>query len=60
MSALPTWLAVVIGWEAFIVLFDVRGLSADQARDTLTGVAITLVDAALAQAGTGTDRDSPN
>jgi AcrR family transcriptional regulator len=53
-------LSVVIGWEAFIVLFDVRGLSADQARETLTGAAITLVDAALAQAGTGTDRDSPN
>jgi AcrR family transcriptional regulator len=53
-------LSVVIGWEAFIVLFDVRGLSADQARETLTGAAITLVDAALAQAGTGTDKDSPN
>ena len=53
-------LSVVIGWEAFIVLFDVRGLSADQARETLTGAAITLVDAALAQAGTGTDSDSPN
>jgi hypothetical protein len=53
-------LSVVIGWEAFIVLFDVRGLSADQARETLTGAAVTLVDAALAQAGAGTDRDSPN
>ena len=53
-------LSVVIGWEAFIVLFDVRGLSADQARETLTGAAIALVDAALAQAGAGTDRDSPN
>ena len=62
-------LAVVIGWEAFVVLFDVRGLSVDQARETITGAAITLVDAALAQAGTGgagagtgagTDRDSPN
>ena len=56
-------LAVVIGWEAFVVLFDVRGLSADQARETLTGAALTLVDAALAQSGTdsaGTDSDSPN
>ena len=53
-------LSVVIGWEAFIVLFDVRGLSTDQARETLTGAAIALVDAALAQAGTGTDTDSPN
>jgi AcrR family transcriptional regulator len=51
-------LAVVIGWEAFVVLFDVRGLSVDQARETLTGAAITLIDAALAQAGT--ERDSPN
>jgi hypothetical protein len=50
----------VIGWEAFIVLFDVRGLSTDQARETLTSAAIALVDAALAQAGTGTDTDSPN
>jgi AcrR family transcriptional regulator len=56
-------LAVVIGLEAFVVLFDVRGLSADQARETLTGAALTLVDAALAQSGTGsagTDSDSPN
>ena len=53
----------MIGWEAFVVLFDVRGLSVDQARVTITGVAITLLDAALAQAGAdgaGTDRDSPN
>ena len=60
IEQLVSALAVVIGWEAFIVLFDVRGLSADQARETLTGAAITLVDAALAQAGTGTDSDSPN
>jgi len=61
-------LAVVIGWEAFVVLFDVRGLTADQAREILTGAALTLLDAALAEAGTaqagtaqaGTDSDSPN
>jgi AcrR family transcriptional regulator len=56
-------LAVVIGWEAFVVLFDVRGLSANQAREILTGAALTLIDAALAQPGTGsagTDSDSPN
>ena len=56
-------LAVVIGWEAFVVLFDVRGLSVDQARETITGAALTLVDAALAQSGTdsaGTDSDRPN
>jgi hypothetical protein len=53
---------MVIGWEAFVVLSDVRGLSVDQAREIITGAAITLVDAALAQAGAdaGTDRDSPN
>ena len=66
-------LAVVIGWEAFVVLFDVRGLSVDQAREIITGAATTLVDAALAQAGdspgagtgaagtgAGADSDSPN
>jgi hypothetical protein len=58
---------VVIGWEAFVVLFDVRGLSVDQAREIITGAATTLVDAALAQAGgagdgagAGTDSESPN
>jgi hypothetical protein len=49
---------VVIGWEAFVVLFDVRGLSVDQAREIITSAATTLVDAALAQVGT--DSDSPN
>ena len=56
-------LAVVIGWEAFVVLFDVRGLTAGQAREILTGAALTLLDAALAQAApdqSGTDSDSPN
>jgi AcrR family transcriptional regulator len=51
-------LAVVIGWEAFVVLFDVRSLTVDQARETITGAAITLLDGALAQAGT--DNDRPN
>ena len=45
-------------WEAFVVLFDVRSLTVDQARETITGAAITLLDGALAQAGT--DRDRPN
>jgi AcrR family transcriptional regulator len=56
-------LAVLIGWEAFVVLFDVRGLTAGQAREILTGAALTLLDAALAQAApdqSGTDSDSPN
>jgi hypothetical protein len=30
------------------VLFDVRGLTVDQARETITGAAITLLDGALA------------
>jgi hypothetical protein len=49
---------VVIGWEAFVVLFDVRGLSVDQAREIITDAAIALIDAALAQAGI--ESDSPN
>jgi len=66
-------LAVMVGWEAFVVLFDVRGLSTDQAREIITGAALTLVDAALAQAAlaqaglaqaglaqAGTQSDSPN
>ena len=48
-------LAVVIGWEAFVVLFDVRGLSVDQAREIITSAATTLVDAALAPVGTDSD-----
>lgn len=40
-------LAVLIGWEAFIVLADVRGLTAAQAREVVTDAALTLVDAAL-------------
>jgi hypothetical protein len=32
-------LAVMIGWESFIVLFDVRGLDQDQARQIVTGSA---------------------
>jgi AcrR family transcriptional regulator len=56
-------LAVIIGWEAFIVLFDVRGLTTGQAREVTTGAALTLVDAALIRAGAaqaGTESDSPN
>ncbi len=40
-------LSVMIGWEAFIVLLDVRDLRADQARAVITEAAITLIDAAL-------------
>ena len=49
-------LSVVIGWEAFIVLFDVRRMDADQAREVITGAALTLIDAALAQPPAHTDR----
>ncbi|MDT4912857.1 MAG: hypothetical protein QOC66_1985 [Pseudonocardiales bacterium] len=40
-------LAVVIGWEAFIVLCDVRGLAAPAARDITLHAALALLDAAL-------------
>ena len=46
-------LSVVIGWEAFIVLFDVRGMDAAQARDVITDTALTLIDAAVAQPPAG-------
>jgi len=42
-------LSIVIGWEAFIVLSDVRGMDADQAREVITAAALTLIDAALTQ-----------
>jgi AcrR family transcriptional regulator len=40
-------LSVMIGWESFIVLFDVRGLARDQAREIVTGSALALIEAAL-------------
>jgi AcrR family transcriptional regulator len=40
-------LAVLIGWEAFIVLLDIRGLTADQARVIITDSALALINAAL-------------
>jgi AcrR family transcriptional regulator len=40
-------LAVMIGWEAFIVLLDIRGLTADQARVIISDAAVALIDAAL-------------
>lgn len=39
-------LSLVIGWEAFIVLLDVRGLSAVAARRVTLATALALVDAA--------------
>jgi AcrR family transcriptional regulator len=41
-------LACLIGWEAFIVLTDVRGLQPDQARAIITSSALALIDSALA------------
>ena len=42
-------LSVLLGWEAFIVLSDVRGLDPAQARQIITDAALALIDAALAQ-----------
>jgi len=50
-------LSIVIGWEAFIVLSDVRGMDADQAREVITGTALTLIDAALAHPAADPDRN---
>jgi AcrR family transcriptional regulator len=44
---LVSGLAVMIGWEAFIVLYDVRGLTPGQARAVITNAALALIDAAL-------------
>ena len=43
-------LALVIGWEAFIVLLDVRGLSSSRARAVTLRTAEAILDAALADA----------
>lgn len=43
-------LAVVIGWEAFIVLNDVRGLDAAESRRVILTSALALIDAAVAEA----------
>jgi AcrR family transcriptional regulator len=43
-------LAVVVGWEAFIVLTDVRGLGPDEAGACMRRSAASLLDAALAEA----------
>jgi AcrR family transcriptional regulator len=43
-------LAMVVGWEALIVLRDIRGLDADAQLDTTLWTARTLIQAALAEA----------
>ena len=40
-----------VGWESFIVLIDVRGLSADAARKLTLRTALTLLDAAAFKQG---------
>jgi AcrR family transcriptional regulator len=40
-------LSVIIGWEAFIVLSDIRGLDTAQARQIITDTALAVIDAAL-------------
>ncbi|HEY2267920.1 MAG TPA: hypothetical protein VGI96_35245 [Streptosporangiaceae bacterium] len=46
-------LAILIGWEAFIVLYDVRGLTTDQARAVITDTTLALLDAAIEDAVPG-------
>jgi AcrR family transcriptional regulator len=43
-------LAILIGWEAFIVLYDVRGLTTDQACAVVTDTALAVLDAAIEDA----------
>jgi AcrR family transcriptional regulator len=43
-------LAILIGWEAFIVLYDVRGLTTGQACAVVTDTALALIDAAIEDA----------
>ena len=49
-------LAILIGWEAMVVLRDIRGLDPDKETKTVTWAARTLVNAMLTEA---TDRASP-
>ncbi|WP_433204435.1 hypothetical protein ACQP1G_15965 [Nocardia sp. CA-107356] len=43
----------MVGWEAFIVLIDIRGLSPEAAVDVCARTASTLVDSALGSLETG-------
>ena len=40
---------MVTGWEGFIVLTDIRGLSPTQARGAAAATAMTLIRAAVAE-----------
>jgi AcrR family transcriptional regulator len=44
---LVSMVALAVGWEAFIVLYDIRGLTTEQARDTSRAAAMAILDAAL-------------
>lgn len=46
-------LSVVVGWEAFVVLADVRGVPVEQCGPLITGAALDLFDAALSRAVSG-------
>lgn len=48
-ARLTSALALVIGWEAMVVLRDVRGLDAEQELETVSWAARALVEAALAE-----------
>lgn len=53
---LVSGLSVIIGWEAMIVLRDVRGLAAEDEQAVTLWAAQALVDAMLTEAGQGTSR----
>jgi hypothetical protein len=43
-------LALVIGWEAYLVLYDVRGPAARQAYECCLAAALAILDASMASA----------
>jgi hypothetical protein len=43
---LVSMLAVIIGWEAYVVLYDLRGLDSRQAHESTLTAALAVVDAA--------------
>jgi hypothetical protein len=51
-------LAMVVGWEALIVLHDLRGLAPDEQADVCTWAANALIQAALRDSAPPALRDS--
>jgi hypothetical protein len=49
-----------VGWEAFIVLCDIRGLNEEQARRVSLSAALALIDAAVAAAVNGSPAGRPD